>query len=507
MIPEGVQVTASGNPSMHTKTRKGAVFGPILSSKRYIIHNLNLKNTLRGIVERVFLLRRPDGTMIPPPTPDSKIFNMRLLSEFNSLTSWPSLRPLTTEGVLPLWKGAKLELYKRAFESLKDRGVCRYDSFLKTFVKCEKIDASKSDPAPRVIQPRSPRYNLELAAYLKPHEHEFYRRIDRMFDKDGLGDKTVFKGINAHEVAKHLLLKASRYSNPVFVGLDASRFDQHVSETALRWEHMVYERCFAYGCDRLNMLLEWQVKNVGRAYLPEGTIKYHVLGRRMSGDVNTSLGNCILMSSLVHAYCRTRFRKFSLANNGDDCVLIIEKHELWKLHDLSDWFLEMGFNLKIEDPVYDIRKVSFCQTNVLTSPGYNLAVRNPNVVTSKDLHSTYPFTSEHQYIEWLSASGVCGATSHGGIPVLESFYAAFPKCDITDRGIKEELQRWKTYSIVGGGEKRPITDEMRHSFWVAFGILPDCQLALEDMYSRVRFGTAHGSVDAFPYVSALQGIN
>jgi len=506
-VPEGVRVLPSGNPSMMPKRRKGAVFGPLYSSKRYIIHNVNLKNTLRGIVERVFRVKDCTGKLIPPPLPVMD-YTKKLSWEFKRLTSYGLLRPLSTAATLPLWKGAKRALYTKAFESLKDKPVCRYDSFLKTFVKCEKIDAEKGDPAPRVIQPRSPRYNLELASYLKPHEHEFYRRIDKMFDKDGRGDKTVFKGVNARETAKHLLLKTSRFSTPAFIGLDASRFDQHVSAHALRWEHMVYKKSFAFGIGKLTQLLEWQVDNIGRAYLPDGKIKYRVEGRRMSGDVNTSLGNCILMCSLVHSFCREKqIQKFALANNGDDCVLIVEKRELRKVDGLTEWFLDMGFNMKREQTLYDLRKVSFCQTNVLTSPGYNLSVRNPNTVTSKDLHSCYPFTHEHQYLEWLIASGTCGRESHQGIPVLEAFYNAFPVGQITDKNIQAQLDNWREYSIVGGSSKVDISAEMRHSFWVAFGITPDCQKALEERFRNVQFGDARGISVDIPYVSLLRGIN
>lgn len=468
-----------------------------------MIHNTSLKNTLRGILERVFYLRK-GNVYTSPPVPAIGIYQTTLAPEFRLLTAGAKLRPLSLRDTPSLWKGSKQKLYQSAYDSLKVKGLTRSDGFLKTFVKCEKIDADKDDPAPRVIQPRSPRYNLHLARFLKPHEHEFYRRIDAMFDTDGLGDKTVFKGLNARTAAEHLILKASRYSNPVFVGLDASRFDQHVSKQALEWEHAIYKDCFAYGHKELSTLLEWQVDNIGRSYLKEGTIRYRVQGRRMSGDMNTSLGNCLIMCSLVHAYMRERVGKFSLANNGDDCVLIFERKKLNKIHDLSDWFHLMGFNMKQEEPVYDIREVSFCQVNVLTSPGYNLCVRNPNVVVSKDLHSAFPFTHNHQYIQWLASSGKCGRVSHGGVPVLNDFYNAFPDVEITDASIKSEYDRWLQYSIVGGSTERPISDEMRHSFWVAFGIVPDAQMALEKWFRGVKFGAERGEIHRFPLATYLQ---
>lgn len=503
-IPEGVQIKASGNPRKLSKTRLGAVFGPIFSTKRYMIHNSNMVNTLRGIVERVFVVKSENGFQ-PPPRPKATSFIQALLPEFQALTTGCLLRPLSIDDTVRLWTGAKQKVYARALESLRLTSLSRKDGCLSTFVKCEKIDASKGDPAPRVIQPRNPRYNLHLAAYLKPHEHEFYRRIDQMFDTDGLGDRTVFKGLNARAAAEHLILKSSRYGNPVFVGLDASRFDQHVSDVALRWEHSIYLKSFAYGHKWLETLLQWQIDNRGVARLRDGRIEYEVVGRRMSGDMNTSLGNCILMCSLVHGYMRQWGVKYSLANNGDDCVVIMERNHLHLLDQLPSWFLGMGFNMKVEPPVYDIRQVSFCQVNVLTSPNYNICVRNPHVVMSKDLHSTYPFTHENQYLQWLIASGECGRTSHGGVPVLEAFYRCFPTGDITDGGVQSQLENWKKYSIVGGGSDVPISDEMRHSMWVAFGITPDCQIALEAVLRKVRFSATIGEITGIPYSSYFQG--
>ncbi len=153
-------MTVSGNPSTMIRPRKGAVFGPIFSDKRYLIHNGSLNNVKRGLVERVYRVRDLSGKLVPPPVPLSeKHFRGMLLPEMNMLLCHPKLRPMTTRSVLNLWHGSKLAVYTRAYESLKVSGLTRRDAFLKTFVKCEKIDAGKDDPAPRVIQPRSPRYN------------------------------------------------------------------------------------------------------------------------------------------------------------------------------------------------------------------------------------------------------------------------------------------------------------------------------------------------------------
>jgi len=495
----------SGSLRHLPKHRASTVFGPIFSDKRYFIHDSNLTNVKRGLIERVFFVRGSDGVLKAPPLPDEK-FKSRLDAVRTYLNSFPKLKPLPLRSTLSLWHGSKLKVYERAYASLLVKRLTRVDAWLKTFVKCEKIDVAKNDPAPRIIQPRNPRYNLCLARFLKHNEHEYYNRIDQMFDRDGLGDKTIFKGLNAVTAAKHLALKTSRFSDPVFIGLDASRFDQHVSKTALEWEHSIYLDSMSYDREELSELLEWQRHNIGVAYLPEGKIKYETEGVRASGDINTSLGNCLLMSSMVYSYCKhKRYRKFALANNGDDCVLILERHNRTSLYDLPDWFLNMGFTMKVEKPVYDLAEVEFCQTHVVTGAQTSLSVRSPRTVLSKDLHSTHAF-QHGEYLEWLSSVGECGRKSNYGVPVLHAFYERMPTLQVRSKRILNSIEQKMQYTIRGGvAPCVEIDDNMRHSFWKAFGIVPDGQIALEKMLSKVNYTDHVGPVVHHAYTSVLQG--
>jgi hypothetical protein len=85
-------------------------------------------------------------------------------------------------------------VYQRAVDSLRSEPVRRDDARIKPFVKAEKINVSKKpDPCPRLIQPRSPRYNVEVGVYLKPLERLVYRAIAKVW-----GGQTVLK-LNAEE--------------------------------------------------------------------------------------------------------------------------------------------------------------------------------------------------------------------------------------------------------------------------------------------------------------------
>jgi hypothetical protein len=330
------------------------------------VHNSSLSNTVRGLVERVYLVQQ-DGVFTPPPKPQPDLFSARM-QEFKSLlvkacTFTGGFHQIPKQEFVDCYRGRRRTLYQQAADSLDVRPISRRDAELKTFVKAEKINfTAKQDPAPRVIQPRDPRYNVEVGRYLKKVEHTIYDGIAKvMTRKSSLGwNVTVNKGMNAKETAALIVGKFSKYRRPVAIGLDASRFDQHVSSTALRWEHSVYSDLFK---DKyLDKLLGWQIHNIGRAYCADGKVKYEVNGCRMSGDMNTALGNCVLMCGMVYSYMQSKGIKYDLINNGDDCVLIFEKDHERKLDDLSSWFHDMGFTMKVEDPVYTIEEIEFCQT-------------------------------------------------------------------------------------------------------------------------------------------------
>ncbi len=66
------------------------------------------------------------------------------------------------------------------------------------------------------------------------------------------------------------------------------------------------------------------------------------------------------MCLMLGSYLDTKYIKYRFANNGDDCVVIVEKEDLGKLGDLQIWFLQMGFTMKMEKPVEIFEKIEFC---------------------------------------------------------------------------------------------------------------------------------------------------
>lgn len=469
------------------KIRMHPIFPGLVGMQRFGVHNNNLGNGCRALVERVFLRETPMGLQ---PPPQCLADASKTLEEFKQriVNAAGVHRRLSAHKFVSMYTGRRQTVYARAAESLEKTPIHVGDFRVgPAFVKCEKINfTAKGDPAPRLIQPRNPRYNVEVGRYLKPLEHVLYEGIAKVF-----GDPTVMKGYNAREVGCILRAKWDSFRDPVAIGLDASRFDQHVRIPILQWEHSVYEACFV-GAERdhLRWLLRGQLVNRGTVRTTDGRISYTVHGSRMSGDMNTALGNCLIMCALVHLLAKTRGVRIKLANNGDDCVVFCERREAQRLvGTLPQFFTDYGFTMKVEDPVDVFERLEFCQARPVKVRGSWLMVRDPRICCSKDgvcVNSTY--ASGRAARLWLGAVGDCGAALSPGVPVLQQYYQAFTRHG--ERG-KEQAVVTETgmYHLSKGltAEVLEVDDDARVSFWLAFGITPTHQRELEGSMGAVEF--------------------
>jgi len=369
-------------------------------------------------------------------------------------------------------------VYERAAESLRYEPISRKDAEVKAFLKAEKINFSaKVDPAPRVIQPRDPRYNVEVGRYLKVFEHTVYDGYEKTF-----GYPVMLKGRNATQQATAFRESWDSFVDPVAVGLDASRFDQHVSVDALKFEHRFYNAKFQSA--ELRELLKWQLftKGIGRA--KDGHVRYTVHGSRMSGDMNTALGNCIIMASIVLAYFEHVGIEARLHNNGDDCTVICERKNFHLMSGIDQWFTEFGFKLT-QEPVVDVfERIEFCQTHpVWTESGWRM-VRNPFTAMSKDCVSMLSWDNELEFQRWRNAIGTCGMQLTSGVPMWYDWYKKLWAPQAAEYATQSALETGMGYLSVGvkGCE---VSEDSRYSFYLAFGILPDDQVAFEESVPEV----------------------
>jgi hypothetical protein len=492
-LRSGRMVSQLGERRRWTPKRDHRVFtqaGMFAPQSLVGVHNDSLINVERALKERIYFVKGPDGSFQRPPQPvvgafsDMDDFKRRLLAVV------PRVPALSMEEFPYRYEAAaKRNVYIDALHSLESFGLREKDAELRAFVKAEKLDLmAKANPVPRLIQPRSPRYNLSLGVELSHREHLVYEAMDKVFNS-----KVVCKGLNARRRGKLISEKWGKFTRPVAIGMDASRFDQHVSTEALEWEHDFYEKLATTPESRrkLKWMLGLQRKNSGLALARDGCIRYETQGCRASGDMNTAFGNILLMCGMFYAFM-AQFPgvKYEYVNDGDDCVLFLEKGDMDKvLPSVPDWFRNHGFTMVVEPPVYELEKVEFCQSQPVWTPEGYLMVRNPRKAAVKDSISLVPLSSETVWRRWMRSVGECGLSLTGGIPVCQDIYQSYIKhasgatrlyhnsmqsgIQMLSRGMHRKYQR--------------VHERTRFSFDIAFGITPDEQLAFEEKYRTMDY--------------------
>lgn len=483
--------------------------GRISPDIQIVPFNENMETLRRAVAERVFLVKEK-GQFVSPPKPATGHFHeklekigQRLVDTFRS--KHPSTAPLSFDDTIKTFTGRKRLRYERAYQNiLKGNSTVAEEAKVKVFVKYEKTDrTSKSDPVPRVISPRSPEYNLRVARYLRKMEEPIFDAIGDLY-----GHRTVMKGVTATQTATLLHEKWNMFRKPVAVGLDASRFDQHVSKEALQFEHSIYVRCLSFAKDRIKLasLLQYQLRNKCSGRTPDGGVKYTTDGTRMSGDMNTSLGNCVLMCLMIKAYSEELGINLQLANNGDDCVVFMEKSDLKRFSDkLDGWFRKMGFNMVVEKPSTCMEEIEFCQTRPVYDGKNWVMCRNPWTALAKDaVLMKHPQQVSQEFLgTWLDAVGQGGIALAGGMPIFQAFYELYIRSGQSTRRNRRgrtvtmstnELLPWfmRETGLKGDRRKQEITPEARCSFYYAFGVTPDEQVAIEEGYDSMSLAREYG---------------
>jgi len=328
---------------------------------------------------------------------------------------------------------------------------------------------------------------VSIGVYISKIEKQVYTHINKLF-----GAKTIFKGLNAEQRGKHLSGHWESFNKPCAIGLDASRFDQHFSLDVTRYTHRVYSHYFP-GDKVLKRLLKSQETIRAFARTCNGVATYTTQDCKASGEMDTSLGNCLAMSSMVHAYAVDRKVRVRLANDGDDCVVILDQRDITKFTTgLNVWFKEMGFTMKVENTVYDLEKIVFCQSQPIWTPDGYVMVRDPRTAISKDCLSLKPLDNPTTARRWFAAVSIGGLSLTGGIPIWQEFYATLARSagdaiPLTDPTLDTGLARLAKNMT---RRHQDIHAKTRCSYWVAFGIEPAEQIVAEEHYKRVCFSPA-----------------
>lgn len=456
------------------RSRKMTNLHPIGGGEEWGVHNNSCSNIERALIERVFTVKGEEGLQVVPPQPKPGAVK-RLLGKFRKqlLHYAGRVQPLSTDQFVLTYVGKKRALYQRAAESLDLLPLRKQDAYIGAFIKDEKTNLTrKDDPCPRIIQPRSPRFNVEIGKHLKPMEKTIFNAIAMVF-----GSTTVMKGLNADQRGTELAQKWAKFNKPVALLLDATRFDQHCNRQIIDWEHDIEEK-ITLDREDLKRLNAMRRVNTCFARAHDGGFKYTLNGGRMSGDMDTAMANCLTMCAMTWSFMKEGdYGKFEYMNDGDDGVLIFEEEVLERvLVDYQDYFLGCGFQMKLDGVAHTMEDIEFCQARPIFDGHRWRFVRDPRICIGKDCLTITSLTDCDTLDQKRNAIGWCGMSLAGDMPIFCALYRTFisrnqPPLEYTTG--MQFLARGMTPT------EAPVTIESRLSFWAAYDISPDDQIAVE----------------------------
>lgn len=469
------------------KQRRITQIGRIAPPSSPAVHDNSLVNCERALRERVYFVKNGD-CFTTPPKPDPE--RLATLQEFRQKLNRcvPKLPALSWDSFPSRYKDArKRNIYKNADASLHESPLSIHDAYVKGFVKDEKLNLMiKSDPVPRAILPLSPRLNIVEGSIISHREHAIFEGIDEVF-----GRKTVMKGLNAESKGRIIAEKCESFDEFAAFSIDMSRFDQHVHLLMNHYENsvLVDTCCTPQERRELAKVLSWSLHSSGRMQAVDGKIGFTREGGRLSGCMHTSLGNIIIMCAMFWTFMQQFDIKWDYINDGDDCVLFLERRDVHLVESaIADYFLGMGFTAVVEDVVYDVEKIDFCQSRPVWDGSGYIMCRNPHTALIKDTMCLKRIDNEFEWGSWVRSVSESGIAAFAGMPVFQSFYECYSRSS-------REYKINKLHRAEGGlklaakGMHRKscdISDYTRYSFWLAWGVLPDAQIHAEEMFATMH---------------------
>lgn len=215
--------------------------------------------------------------------------------------------------------------------------------------KIEKFKATKGNTfrykAPRLIQARDQTFNIECGRYIKPLEQLLK-----------LSSPNFAKG-NYDEIGRRVEKLARKYK--YYTEADHKTFDAHVTPEQLKLTHKFYLRCFKND-KTLESLLKKKIKN--RIKTRDGTT-WTVHGTRMSGDVDTSLGNSLINYAIIKQVLQNLRIDGDAIVNGDDSIIFTNEPIDTSLARMM--FALYNQETEIGESQTNIHRVEFCRTRLV----------------------------------------------------------------------------------------------------------------------------------------------
>jgi len=386
---------------------------------------------------------------------------------------------LTRRQVVNNYEGRWYRRYNQADLELSTRQVERRDFVCEIFCKDDKetVCVGEDLKAPRGIQYRRATGALEMGRFTHAVESSIYRMQDQF------GTRIFGKGCNLHDLAEDLRKKVDNFRRPVFIMLDASKFDTHVSVQLLKLVVRFYLKIIKDTKVRGYVRWLWSHTYQNRGYSKRG-ISFSTNGTRMSGDMYTGLGNCLIMLACLYVWLDSiGIKKFSLTVNGDDSGVIIEEEDLNKARDISI-FQKLGFKMKF-DFTREFSQFEYCQCKPVETDYGWVMVRSPERILNRC--GWYVGNRSASWMKhYVLSLGLGERAISYGVPIGYALAKQLLKSGAGGRELKlsrrsrvvlEKQKFWRAK------EEATISLKTRLSYAEAWGISVDDQLSMESQLS------------------------
>jgi hypothetical protein len=468
---------------------------------RNSIHNLSI-----AVQARVFQRKVGDEWFYIDESPHEPGI-CRLGTEFERRfdESVSSIAMMTVDEFLQHYHGRRRRVYENAHKSLLQDELTVSDANCKCFLKKEKdIISDKPDAVPRVITFPDPRYGMCFGRFIKAIEHDFFRCIDHVF-----GSRTVMKGLNYLTLGEEIERKWNRFEDVCSVDGDVSRLDSSISDEMQRFYHTFASKFFESDeRDEFLTLCNMQLNVRVNGKSNDGSIKFASSGLG-SGQMNTAQMGVFIVCYILFQLKVEHSLDVEVVNCGDDFTVIGDRLDISIfIRVAKEYFKRYNMVLKLEELNEHIEGINFCQTNPVYIDGVLRMVRVPRTAIIKDATSIDLLAAPSQRAKFLHAISCSGIATHGGVPIFQEVYKFMARSaqEVRDQ-ITSKRSLKKTYNTAlydhsmsywGKGlscSYKPITDDSRYSFYLAFGYTPFEQESIEDYYRNLTIRDPFTTID------------
>jgi hypothetical protein len=396
------------------------------------------------------------------------------------------LQTLSREEAVKQLNPSKRRRYEAALLTLNKRELDARDARVSMFVKADKLDCIGEDERKaRAIQGREATFNLEFARFMKPIEHKL---MGWKGPRRGVVRSRIFaKGLNNSQRAKLIIEKSKKFKNPVVVCVDASAWDASVTHGHLKVCHSLYQA--GLNSASFAKLLKYQLLNWGKSHHGH---EYLIKGNRMSGDMDTGIGNSLL-NILVFATAMSilKISKWDFLCDGDDALVFVEDGAL-NSDELSRVCKDLGFCLTggpVNVSSGNYWDIEFCRSHPIWTPsdGWIMCRNMQRAIDCFGFTHRYAHVPVKAYLKFLAGCGICELTCSSELPMIGPL--SWRASMLTKQKIYGLEERWRSgvrlsdnklaYTVKNN--KQPVIHpRTRAQVAMAFNISIEAQLYYEE---------------------------